>query len=76
MLVSQPLSFPDKTKNVTFIEGKDVKIRFELRNDSSAGITSLCGAGEPDMKTGISIHIYSANSSMEGCAFCNSDGLC
>jgi len=32
------------------------------------------GAGEPSMKQGISIYVYSANNSMEKSAFYNSDG--
>jgi len=32
------------------------------------------GAGEPSMKQGISIYVYSANTSMEKTAFYNSDG--
>jgi len=32
------------------------------------------GAGEPSLKQGISIYVYSANSSMDKTAFYNSDG--
>jgi homogentisate 1,2-dioxygenase len=38
------------------------------------GLVSLLGAGEPSLKQGISIYVYSANSSMEKTAFYNSDG--
>jgi len=32
------------------------------------------GAGEPSLKQGISIYVYSANTSMDKTAFYNSDG--
>jgi len=34
----------------------------------------LGGAGSSDMKTGLGIHIYTCNKSMENKAFCNADG--
>jgi homogentisate 1,2-dioxygenase len=38
------------------------------------GLVSLMGAGEPSLKQGISIYVYSANASMDKSAFVNSDG--
>jgi homogentisate 1,2-dioxygenase len=42
--------------------------------DFLQGIYSLCGSGSPEMKTGLAIHIYSFNTSMNNKVFCNSDG--
>ena len=38
------------------------------------GMISIMGAGEPSLKQGISIYVYSANNSMNKTAFYNSDG--
>eukprot|EP00835_Amoeboradix_gromovi_P005817 NODE_591_length_6340_cov_0.231533.p2 type:complete len:326 gc:universal NODE_591_length_6340_cov_0.231533:2102-3079(+) len=38
------------------------------------GIKSLCVGGDPSSKTGMAIHIYSCDISMENSAFQNSDG--
>lgn len=38
------------------------------------GIHTLCGAGDPKTRHGISIHIYLINSNMGNRAFFNSDG--
>ena len=38
------------------------------------GLQLYCGAGDPSMKNGISIYLYSANTSMEKKACYNSDG--
>lgn len=38
------------------------------------GLVSVAGAGEPSMKEGIAIYVYSANKSMENTAMYNSDG--
>jgi homogentisate 1,2-dioxygenase len=42
--------------------------------DFLQGLYSICGAGSPEMKTGLAIHMYSYNSSMENKAFVNADG--
>ena len=34
----------------------------------------MCGAGEPTLKHGMSIHLFAFNASMEDEAFYNSDG--
>ncbi|PVU87702.1 hypothetical protein BB561_006209 [Smittium simulii] len=38
------------------------------------GISTLCGAGDPSLCAGMSIHIYLANSDMKNRAMMNSDG--
>lgn len=38
------------------------------------GIKTVCGAGSPEMKSGLAIHIYAANKSMGNKAMVNSDG--
>ena len=38
------------------------------------GITTMMGAGEPSMKDGLGIHVYSCNADMENEAFYSSDG--
>jgi homogentisate 1,2-dioxygenase len=34
----------------------------------------MCGAGEPSLKDGLGIHIYSFNQNMNNTAFFSSDG--
>nr|XP_024217965.1 homogentisate 1,2-dioxygenase [Halyomorpha halys] len=38
------------------------------------GIHTLCGAGDPRLRSGLAIHIYLANDDMKNKAFYNSDG--
>ena len=38
------------------------------------GISTIAGAGDPKIRHGIAIHIYSCNKSMVDKAFYNSDG--
>ncbi|CAN1249045.1 Homogentisate 1,2-dioxygenase [Linum perenne] len=38
------------------------------------GLFTVCGAGSSFLRHGYSIHMYTANKSMENCAFCNADG--
>ena len=38
------------------------------------GLISVAGAGGSSLKQGVSIHVYSANKSMEKECFTNSDG--
>ncbi|KAJ7895094.1 homogentisate 1,2-dioxygenase [Mycena leptocephala] len=52
---------------------------FDLPPDSARvdfvdGLHTLAGNGDPTMKEGLAIHIYTANASMENKAFCNNDG--
>eukprot|EP01135_Chromosphaera_perkinsii_P008480 Nk52_evm48s1360 gene=Nk52_evmTU48s1360 len=42
--------------------------------DFVSGIHTLAGAGDPKMKAGLAIHIYSCNVSMDDAALYNSDG--
>jgi homogentisate 1,2-dioxygenase len=42
--------------------------------DFVQGLITIAGAGDPSLKSGIAIHIYSANQSMQDKAFYNSDG--
>ncbi|KAJ6483829.1 homogentisate 1,2-dioxygenase [Mycena vitilis] len=52
---------------------------FDLPPDSARvdfvdGLHTLAGNGDPTLKEGLAIHIYTANASMENKAFCNNDG--
>lgn len=38
------------------------------------GLSTICGAGDPKLRNGIAIHIYSCNKSMNDRCFSNSDG--
>eukprot|EP00762_Andalucia_godoyi_P005133 ANDGO_04040.mRNA.1 Homogentisate 1 len=38
------------------------------------GLVSFCGAGSPESKTGLAVHMYGFNTSMTDAAFCNADG--
>ncbi|PIA57977.1 hypothetical protein AQUCO_00500124v1 [Aquilegia coerulea] len=38
------------------------------------GLYTICGAGSSFLRHGYAIHMYTANKSMENCAFCNADG--
>jgi homogentisate 1,2-dioxygenase len=38
------------------------------------GLKSLAGNGDPTLREGLAIHIYTANESMENKAYCNNDG--
>uniref|UniRef100_A0A0E0PSC7 Homogentisate 1,2-dioxygenase n=1 Tax=Oryza rufipogon TaxID=4529 RepID=A0A0E0PSC7_ORYRU len=38
------------------------------------GLYTVCGAGSSFLRHGYAIHMYAANKSMDGCAFCNADG--
>ena len=59
---------PNQLRWKTIPKIKDDKINFV------EGIVSVMGAGEPSLKQGISIYVYSANISMNKTAFYNSDG--
>jgi homogentisate 1,2-dioxygenase len=53
-----PQKFPEDGEEVKFLEG----------------IQTICGAGEPAMKDGLTMHMFSFNASMVDEAFYNSDG--
>jgi homogentisate 1,2-dioxygenase len=42
--------------------------------DFISGMSTICGAGSPELKNGMGIHVYACNRSMVDRAFCNSDG--
>jgi homogentisate 1,2-dioxygenase len=42
--------------------------------DFVGGLVTFCGAGSPEARRGLAIHLYSCNASMDRKAFCNSDG--
>lgn len=54
----KPFDLPNDDANVDFVEG----------------LATVCGAGCPRTRNGVSIHIFSCNRSMEKKAFYNSDG--
>lgn len=54
----KPFDVPSATQTVDFVQG----------------LHTICGAGDPKNRHGISIHIYLCNTSMNNCAFYNSDG--
>lgn len=43
-------------------------------SDFIQGIMSMCGAGSPEMKNGLGIHLYGCNQSMKNTAFYSADG--
>ncbi len=46
----------------------------DRRTDFSDGLYTLCGAGDPDLRSGLAIHLYAANADMKDRCFCNADG--
>lgn len=42
--------------------------------DFVQGLSTLCGAGDPALRNGIAVHVYTANTSMQRQAFYSSDG--
>ncbi|GJN01189.1 hypothetical protein PR202_ga18435 [Eleusine coracana subsp. coracana] len=52
----------------------DVPAAAPLRLDFIDGLYTVCGAGSSFLRHGYAIHMYAANKSMDGCAFCNADG--
>lgn len=42
--------------------------------DFIRGLKTMAGNGDPTLREGIAIHMYTASASMENKAFCNSDG--
>lgn len=53
-----PFDIPDASKKVNFVQG----------------LKSLAGAGDPACRSGLGIHVYTANTDMGKSAFYNSDG--
>ena len=46
----------------------------QTKTDFIDGLVTIAGAGNPETKTGIAIHLYAANTSMEDRCLCNADG--
>ncbi|KAI3638465.1 hypothetical protein MIR68_002963 [Amoeboaphelidium protococcarum] len=44
------------------------------QQDFVSGLRTVCGAGDPKVKSGLAIHVYTANVDMVDSAFYNSDG--
>ncbi|KAJ7082869.1 homogentisate 1,2-dioxygenase [Mycena belliarum] len=57
-LAWHPFDLPPDSERVDFVDG----------------LKTLAGNGDPTLKEGLAIHIYTANASMEKKAFCNNDG--
>lgn len=53
-----PFDFPEKSKKIDFVQG----------------LYTVCGAGDPKVKSGLAIHIYTCNTSMQNRAIYNADG--
>lgn len=57
-LAWDPFQLPQQDKSVDFVEG----------------IRTVCGQGDPSLRQGLAVHMYTANCSMDRRAFCNNDG--
>ncbi len=57
-LLWKPFAIPPHSKPTDFVEG----------------LITIAGAGAPETKSGLGIHIYTANTSMKKKVFCNADG--
>lgn len=53
---------------------KPFDIKDNGETDFVEGLNTVCGAGDPRMRNGVAIHVYTCNKSMENKAFYNSDG--
>ncbi|KAF2993051.1 hypothetical protein E8E14_000503 [Neopestalotiopsis sp. 37M] len=42
--------------------------------DFTNGLHTLCGSGDPNLRQGIALYVYMINASMDGKAYCNTDG--
>ncbi|KAJ3193239.1 hypothetical protein HK101_005175 [Irineochytrium annulatum] len=45
-----------------------------LKRTFIEGLSTVAGAGDTSLRTGLAIHVYGANANMESCAFYNADG--
>nr|KJB13252.1 hypothetical protein B456_002G065000 [Gossypium raimondii] len=59
--------------NPTQLRWKPVDIP-DSPTDFIDGLYTICGAGSSFLRHGFAIHMYTANKSMDNCAFCNADG--
>jgi homogentisate 1,2-dioxygenase len=63
----------NSSANPTQLRWKPVEIP-ESPTDFIDGLQTVCGAGSSYLRHGFAVHMYTANKSMENCAFCNADG--
>ncbi|KAL9264312.1 Homogentisate 1,2-dioxygenase-like protein [Drosera capensis] len=63
----------NSSANPTQLRWKPVDIP-EEPTDFIDGLHTVCGAGSSYLRHGFAIHMYTANKSMENCAFCSADG--
>jgi homogentisate 1,2-dioxygenase len=66
-------------KNVEFTCSEHAWDPFPLPEENASvdfvqGLRTIGGNGDPTLKEGLAIHIYSANTSMKKTAFCSNDG--
>ena len=52
----------------------DIPKSKDRQQDFVDGLVSIAGAGDPALKVGLAIYVYTANTSMKDRCFCNSDG--
>ncbi|KAI0630720.1 homogentisate 1,2-dioxygenase [Trametes polyzona] len=45
-----------------------------IKTDFVAGLKTIAGNGDPTLREGLAVHIYTANHSMGNAAYCNNDG--
>ncbi|GMP53041.1 hypothetical protein CsSME_00018638 [Camellia sinensis var. sinensis] len=63
----------NSSANPTQLRWKPVEIP-DTPTDFIDGLYTVCGAGSSYLRHGFAIHMYTANKSMDNCAFCNADG--
>lgn len=63
----------NSSANPTQLRWKPVDIP-EDPIDFIDGLQTICGAGSSYLRHGYAVHMYTANKSMDSCAFCNADG--
>ncbi|KAK4285900.1 hypothetical protein QN277_002530 [Acacia crassicarpa] len=63
----------NSSANPTQLRWKPVDIP-DSPTDFVDGLFTVCGAGSSFLRHGYAIHMYTANKSMDNCAFCNADG--
>ncbi|KAI4322984.1 hypothetical protein L6164_022629 [Bauhinia variegata] len=63
----------NSSANPTQLRWKPVDVP-ESPVDFIDGLYTICGAGSSFLRHGYAVHMYTANKSMDNCAFCNADG--
>jgi homogentisate 1,2-dioxygenase len=66
---SKAFGLPDQLRWKAFPTPED-----KQQVDFVDGLATIMGAGAPETKTGIAVHVYACNTSMKDRAMCNSDG--